>query len=416
LNSILTAFARPRLTKLLSGSRAVVASQVVFALGQAAILLILARQGQLETIGVFTAGLAIFSPLCLLAGLNSRTLIAIAATSGLSAATAFQLRAIAILGSGAIAAALLIPLAPDAATLAAAVLLVGTRAADQLSDVSIGFYQRDGRMDLIARSFAIRGLAGLLPFAFVLGLGGAIPLAAAAAALGTTSAVLLLEVRPLTAGTRTCTSPGLGTALREFLRSPAAFVPLVDSLHINAIRYALVLTSSADFLGLFGIAQAFFAPVQLLTTAIGYRRLAQARQLVERGDVLGLKRQAAVGLVLGGLLSLAFLLGALLIPTSVLALAVGDAAPDARSALLGVAVAFLFWAPNAMVGYPLIAANRQWAYLLAPLLGNVAFIASLALTHLTGETSVWTVMLLFSMSLLFRVICTLVALLRVRPL
>ncbi|WP_210530254.1 hypothetical protein [Rubellimicrobium arenae] len=396
--------------RILGGSRGVVLGQAVFAASQAAILMILAHRGQLETIGVFTAGLAIFGPLCLVASLNSRILIVIAAAPDLGPRTAFRLRGIAVLASAAVTALALIPVAPDAWTLLAAGLLIGTRAADQLSDVSIGFYQREGRTNLISRSFAVRGLAALSAFIAVLVPFDNVPVASAAAAVAATSAVLLLEVRPLLARFPDHEqAPGIWSTLRALVRFPAAFFPFVDSLHTNAIRYALVQVTSAQFLGLFGVAQALFSPFQLLTTAIGYQRLSLSKSLAERQDLPGLRRQAIRGLGLGLGLSLLFTAGALLVPHAVLALVVGDSVEATRDAMIKVGVAMFFWAPNAMVAHPVIAMNRQSSYLLAPLVSLLAFAGAVVGLHLWGTgTSVWLTVLLFSGSFLIRVVWCLV--------
>lgn len=290
--------------------------QAIWAIAQALIVVVVSRTGGLNLVGLLVLGLGIFSPACLLMGLNLRALIAIDNTGSIDIINAIRVRflsiTIALVFTGAVLWMIGDGVWDDWLVI---ILLVASRASDQSADIAIGYYQRTNRPFRIGLSFSLRGVASILPFAITIYLTGNLVTSAIVNLAAMVFVHLLIDIVPIW---RSAQRSHIG-GLRSFLGNlgmglASAPYPFLDSLLINSLRYAVVALLSKEILGLVGIAQTLYAPFQLMFSAIGFSFLPRMRALVTGGSLEEQLRHLAkgVGLVIAG--GLVFLIAAAVVP------------------------------------------------------------------------------------------------------
>jgi O-antigen/teichoic acid export membrane protein len=392
---------------LRQSSLLVVGGQVLWALGQAAVVLLLASNSMISLVGLLTLGLSVFAPICLVGGLNLRTLIAIDDSNSISIAVAIRLRFIFALFALAITVALLNIVSDNPEELIVVVALLGTRVADQLSDIAVGGFQRSGHHELIARSFAVRGAACAIPFGILWFLNGSVLVAAVASCLAALGATVVFDLRPQLTTTAACPPDG-GPNLVDFFKGLGkslftAPFPLLDSLHFNCFRYAIFMLASLEVLGLVGIAQTLYAPVQLLISAMGYRYLTKARQLKVHGTHGAFQHHVRVGTLLGLWPGTAFILLVAIVPALFLEPIFVDQPETGRNILLAVGIAMLPLGAAAFAAGSLVARGDVLSYVTGPVIGLSAFFLFLWPLSLVGtQDAVITVGAAFFISSVLR--------------
>lgn len=366
------------MNRLIGKVGSTVVGQAVWAAAQAAIVIVLSSRGEHALIGVYTLGLAVFAPLCLLGSLNLRTSVALGRDN-----MVFAPRQALALRAGVVIVALLVTLAVLTAAAGGfaqwliAATLISIRAVDQISDVSTGFYQRNDRQDLIARSFFIRGATNFLPFVATVVLTGDVLLATLLALAATLVAALAHDALPMLRKGG-AVAGRLWQEIRDIARRSAwvAFYPVLDNLHFNSFRYAMFLATSAEFMGLVGVAQTLFVPFQLVVTALGFQFLPQALRL-HHGDLKdgGSRENAHLwkGVGLGFAVTVSFAVLVWLMPSSLIGWIFQEGAQEARPALMVVAIAMLPVAATGFVALSLIAREERRLYVLAPTVALVVF-------------------------------------------
>lgn len=369
-----------------------VGGQAVWALSQAAVVITLSSGGLHGLIGVYVLGLAIFAPLCLMGSLNLRTSIALGRDTEFA-----SVREALLLRLGVVATALLITLiaiafaAPTQDIWAVAALLVAVRAADQISDVMTGFYQKDGRQDLIGRSFLVRGLFSLVPFLLVVYLTGDYIAASALTLVSALAAAFCHDVLPsLWKGRSRTDRPRLRSRLGDMVKRSATVAPypLLDNLHFNSFRYAMFLGTSPEYLGLVGVAQTLFVPFQLLVAALNLPFLPRAGRLVDDGRIGAFRKLLVLGLATGFSIAGTFLLAAWLMPEAIAERLFGADADTGTNAVILVAVAMLLVPANGFSASALIATTRSSLYTLAPVAGLAVFAALILVMDRSVEQTI----------------------------
>ncbi|WP_369652437.1 lipopolysaccharide biosynthesis protein [Variovorax sp. V213] len=400
-----------------STSLQIIGGQALWALTQALVILLLARQaGGVELIGTFTLALAIFTPLCLVGGLNLRNLIAIDEGKRIDIAAALILRAIVVVVALAITVVALQCTGNLNSQWLIVVALLATRALDHVSDVAAGFYQNNNRLGKIGTSFFARGCASFLPLIAIWSLGGGLGWAAVASFLTTLAAVIvfdLISIRKIKEINKDKGNPKIGVLFKALMPSlSASLFPFFDSLHSNSLRYVVFFLFSSSVLGLVGIAQTLFAPVQLLISALGYSYLPKMRMLVKAGDrdkIISLVRE---GSLQGLLPTAAFLILSLIVPESLLRVAFGSVDLNGlREALYMVSIAMLFFGVTGYLAQSVLAMRQERYYLLSPLIGSLSFFALTAVFYsFEPKIELIFVGILFASSFFSRMVCNLMGL------
>lgn len=347
----------------------------LWAVCQASVILFLASLGNYSLVGLIVLGLAILAPLTLAGSLNLRTLLAIDSSRRLDIVAAIFVRSLMVSVSLMISLVTLFIVARDIGDALVASLVIATRLVDQVSDVAIGHYQRSASYHLIARSFAARGLSHSSTFFAVYVFTGSLTAAACLALIACAAAGYKFDIVSLLTRGREASS---GDSKLAVLKSIGESIwtspfPMLDSLHFNSLRFGVYVSASEHLLGLVGVAQTAFSPMQILITVLGYTHLARSRKCVLDGDVLGYRRNVHRGIFWGGSVATLFLFFVALVPDSVLDVIYRDFSSEGRQIMSVVAVAMIPWAVTGFNCQNLISSHRFFAYTINPVLGLVVF-------------------------------------------
>lgn len=364
------------------GSTAV--GQAVWAVAQAAVILLLSKSGEHALIGIFMLGLAIFVPLCLLGSFNLRMAVSIDRDLAFSPRLVVSFRIVVVSLAYTITAALLFILSDSLDQWLAGTLLIGMRAADQLGDVVAGFYTRDDRQDLVARSFFLRGIANIAPFVILFQLTHDVIITAGFTSGIAIATVAFHDLRPMLRAAVPSVKRLLVPEMLQTLRKTAmtAPIPVLDSLHFCSFRYAIYFTASTELLGMVGVGQTLFVPFQLLSSAINFTYLPFASRVLPDANRNEVGRHLALGMLLGFSVSCLFLLSAFLLPQWLAAMLFGERAKDATSIVKMVALAMLAVTPSVFASSCLISLGQEKTYMLSPLVGILMFVCVGALLPL----------------------------------
>jgi len=296
----------------------ILAGQVVWAAAQVLVVLTLARQGSLELLGLYTLGLAIYSPACLILGLNMRVIVAIDSNDKLHFLPAMKIRATTALVSllPTIAFVCLYGNAEDSTV---AVLLLLGRFADQGSDLAVGFHQKHGLHNKIGTSLIARGIACGAPFAYFSYLYDSVALGAFASSVLTFVAFAIVDFH----GAGKTDGAYQKQSVREFIflikdKMQSAPYPFLDSIFLNSLRYAVAIFLSAQALGVLAVVQTLYSPIQLIVSSVGHVYVTKARKLVNSESKLELSKHYRMAIICSLILNFLFILLSLLLPASVL--------------------------------------------------------------------------------------------------
>jgi O-antigen/teichoic acid export membrane protein len=279
--------------------------RIVYGATQFALLVVLARLGDVSMVGGFSFALAYTAPAMVFANLHLRSLYATDVDGRFAWSTYLGVRRSATLVAtvGLLVSLAVMPIDPAVAWATAWIAVA--KGFETASDLHYGVFQRHGRMDCFGRSLAARGLGGVSVVALVLGLGGSLPWAMAAMAAWW-GLLLVVHDGPIAARLRPDTRErivGGTTGQLVWQAAPMGLVFLLDSLHQNVPRYFVESTLGTQQLGLFTpmvymitIGSAFVfalgapaAPVlarmATLRDHVGF--VALARRIIVRGAMLG---------------------------------------------------------------------------------------------------------------------------------
>lgn len=241
---------------------------------QGGMVVALTRLGSPEQLGQFALGLAVSGPVFLLANLGLRRVLATDVASGYRFADYFGLRLLTSAAAAGAVAAIALAGGTRAETAAVVVAAGGAKAIEAAGDVVSGLFQQRGRMDLAARSLALRGVTGLAAVASGLALSGSV--FTAVVWMGASWwAVLLLHDLPGAARVL-----GGGEALRPrwragpaaalaWLALPLGLVAAVGGLRASLPSYAIERHLGEAALGIFSALAYFPAAANRVASALG---------------------------------------------------------------------------------------------------------------------------------------------------
>ena len=253
---------------------------VVNALCQYGMILVLARWGTNTAVGQFDLGLAIASNVLALAMLQLRNVQITDTRRTFRFADYFGTRIVwTLLGLGAIVAWGL--LASDDRTTLWVILLVGLmKSVDSVSDIVRGLFHFHERMDLNGVSLIVRGILSLLALAFAMILTGSVVIASATAAVSYLIAFMAYDV---VFARRILSLKSVGTSGDQFrpqfrlqamaeltwIALPLGAVMAMISLQTNIPRYVLESYYGTSSLGYFGPLVYPMMAGMMVTTAMG---------------------------------------------------------------------------------------------------------------------------------------------------
>lgn len=383
----------------------IVAGQFFWAIAQALVIVLITKQEYgAELAGIYGLAVAVYTPICLLAGLNLRNLLAIDGKKTINSRAAVVVRVVST--SLALMAAYFVAgmMVESGLQLLLIILLLSTRLADQVSDIAAGVFQRDEKFERIALSYFCRGVGNLIPLVAAHFLNLSFLGAAAVALFLVASVTFAIDLNPLLKMERRRID------LRDFIYSMKAKYwgapfQFLDSLHSNSLRYAASFFLPLQTIGVLSVAQTIYAPVQMIVGAVGYTYIIKTRKIFESKDGLGLQRHALNGALLGLFFSLSFFALLYFLPReTLLGVFSFENIPNAGEILLLTTLSML---PMSIGGLPsqiLIAIERYKSYSLVPFIGVLSYYSFLiTLIFLKGNFRLNELLIVFAASYILRV-------------
>ncbi len=299
------------------------AGMLSYALCQWGILVAIARLGSPRMVGQFALGLAISSPVILLANLELRAILSTDARREFHYQDYLGLRLLttllALVVIGALAGAL-----GEGGEIARVVIALGVfRATEAVSDLQYGLFQQRGRNDRMGRSLMIRGPISLASLAGGLALTGSVFWGVAAMAVGG-GLVLLLHDLPCATGLLRSAPRGEVEATRPrwhwpvlgrlaLISAPLGLGTMLFALNASLPSLLLQKYSGVASVGIFAVLLSLMMAGHVGVNAIGQSAYMRLAELSAAGDGRGfrrlLSRMLAAVAVLGasGLLAVTFL-------------------------------------------------------------------------------------------------------------
>lgn len=348
-----------------------VGGQSIWALSQALLIVILSLREGIELVGLFTASLSVFSPICLIGSLNLRNLLAIDNEKSISLKEALLIRSVVVTLAITVSLALFTSIQTGDQNSLVILILLGIRSLDQLSDLGVGFHQRQGNHIRIALSFAGRGLSSLLPYILAYTDHITIIEASLAALIITAIWCIFGDLLPMFADSKN------KFAKLPILRRPGIFklatFPVTDSLHVNSLRYLTIINGSTLQLGLLGISQTVYSSIQLVTTALGYSYLARSRIIAENYNPAEFIRHVSKGIIWGAIPSIILVIILYIIPEKLYSLAFGINYESGKTVCILVAIAMSPIAISGFTSQCIMTMGSATSYALNPFLGIMIF-------------------------------------------
>lgn len=260
---------------------------VVYAGSQWAWLVVIAKMSDVATAGVFALGLAIATPVIVLANMNLRVVQANDVREQYRFGHYLALRLAATLLALCIIAGILVasPYAPASKLVVGAVALF--KAMESFSDVLYGLQQQHERMDCIAKSMLLRGPLSVLALALGLYGHGSVLWGALGIVLAWGVVVLLYDIpngRRLLHAQNPCADRA-GWGMRRFgiaphwdwpvlwrlalYALPVGMVLALVSFNLNIPRYVLEHVVGARALGIFAAIACFAQAGEIVARALG---------------------------------------------------------------------------------------------------------------------------------------------------
>jgi len=230
------------------------AGNAVYAACQWGWIVVLAKAGTPEDVGLLALALAVTAPLFMLAGLQLRAVQATDARRRHAFGEYLGLRlALTVAACAGVGVFLLAGGAPREAVPAILVVAVA-RAFEATSDIYYGLFQQHERMDAVAVSLALRGIASVAVLGAVVAATGSVT-AGLAGLAGTWLAVVLVHDVPraarLASGSRRAIWDPSRLRPLAILALPLGGVTALVSLSANVPRYVLGRLRGVDELGCF---------------------------------------------------------------------------------------------------------------------------------------------------------------------
>jgi O-antigen/teichoic acid export membrane protein len=283
------------------------AGNAIYYACQWGMLSVLAKLGSAAVVGRFALGMAITAPVFMFTNLQLRGVQATDSRSEFEFADYFTLRCLATsLGFAAVVAVALLS-RYDRSTRCVIVLLGGAKSVESLSDVVAGLMQRVERLDQLATSLMIKGIASIIAFTAVFWTLRS--LAAAVSAIGLTWLLVFLlydfrlarKAIGSTAKMLKLNSEILGRLV--VLSLPLGIVMALMSLNTNIPRYVLEHYLGESKLGIFASLAYLGTAASLIINALGQSAAARlSRMFADRqfeAFTLLLQKFALLGALIG---------------------------------------------------------------------------------------------------------------------
>ncbi len=290
---------------------------VIYGASQWAILSLLAKLGGAGMLGEYTFAVALAAPVSMLSHLNLRAVLATDVTHRHSFGDYLALRLWTSL-----AALIVIGTIGAASGRFAVTVLLGTAlAAENISDIYHGAWQRNERMDAVARALTLRSIASVTALGLALLLHARLVIAVAALAAVRSAIVLFYDHPRGSRGEKLArTGPA---ALWDIFRTalPLGIVLMLISLTTNLPRYSIERYLGSAQLGVFAAIASLVTAAQLVVNAMGQSATPRLARLFSAGELTKFKHLSGRMVLAAAGMGIAGVAGAALLGRPVLALA-----------------------------------------------------------------------------------------------
>jgi O-antigen/teichoic acid export membrane protein len=334
-----------------------------YALTQWGMLVALAKFGSATRVGEFAFALALTAPIVLFANLQLRAVQATDAGSAYTFADYLGLRTITTaLALGAIA--LVAFIGGRGAHLALIIAVVGcAKAVESLSDVFHGFFQRYERMDRVALSLLVKGIASLGAWCLGLWLTGTVLGAALGLLIAWTATLLFVDQRSARRLAPTERfRPGYDRTKLQALAStvwPLGASMCLLSITTNIPRYFIEAAHGTATLGVFAGMAYLLTAGAMLMNALGQSTSPRVARLLVNGQHTDAARLLRRQLAIAGMLGVAGIVVAALFGRPLLALFYTAEFATETGAFVWIMVAACVGYLNSVFGYSLTAAREM---------------------------------------------------------
>jgi O-antigen/teichoic acid export membrane protein len=248
------------------------AGNVMYALSQWGIIMVLAKLGSPAMVGGFTLGLAVTAPIILIFDLQLRSVLATDTKNEYSFQHYLTLKgimsliAICFLG-------IVILIGGYHGQAALVIFLIGiAKVIESIIELHYGLFQKHERMDMIAKSLIIRGSLSLVILSALLAVTNSLLLAVTGYTLTWIVLLIFLEITKAKQfiGTRNVARIDYTIVKKLFLTSfPLGIVMMMISLYTNIPRYAIEHISGTEALGFFSAIFYIITAGNLVINAMG---------------------------------------------------------------------------------------------------------------------------------------------------
>jgi O-antigen/teichoic acid export membrane protein len=341
--------------------------QGAYAVGQWAIVIIVARLGGPALIGQLTLALAITAPIFVFGYLQMRE-IQVVDTRGRYDFTDYRAVRLGTMALALLATAAVAVLAGYPTVIATVILAVGlTRAIGGLSDIYYGLVQRHERLDRVAQSMLARTVIGCAALGFALVLTGSL-VAALLAQAAAWAAVWWLFDRRVAKPWR-----GIGAAHRAdgsrtlrgrlwlaWLGLPLGGALMLNTLNANVPRYAIGGFLDVDALGIFAALGHFVVAGNTVLHSVGHAAIPRLAKLFAERRIAAYCMLLSQFCGIGALLGLAGVLTAFWFGEPILRLVYGEPFSSHADLLVLIMLANTIWYASMPLGVHSLSAMHRF--------------------------------------------------------
>lgn len=340
------------------------AGNAVYAASQWGMVSVLAKLGSPELVGQYALGVAVTTPVLMLAQSNLRSVIATDVTHEHRFRDYRNLRILSLFV--ALFAIVILSVAGHKGAESIAIMLVGiAQTVEWMSDVYHGLMQQRDLMDRMAVSMAIRGVLSVGIMAVVLKLSGSLMAALAGVVIVRLFMLFLYDSRIATRNFvdqrgRASSAPRRLQEIRRILHVslPLGVVVMLGSLSLNIPRYFIAHSMGTRMLGIYSAIASVTAAGNLIVNALGQAATPRMAKLFSAGNHGAMKRLTAQLCGTGVLLGAGGLLACLVIGRRVLTICFGPEYADHNNLLMMLAVAAGAGYVASLLGYAITACRR----------------------------------------------------------
>ncbi|UOQ95064.1 oligosaccharide flippase family protein [Halobacillus shinanisalinarum] len=281
------------------------ASNIVFALFQWLLLIVLTKLGNQELVGMYTLGLAITAPIMIFSNLQLRAIQATDANNENEFKDFLSLRLFAML-FGLLVCTVIIFYSGYSIQLCLIIFLIAiSKAIEGLNDIVYGFLQKIEDMNKIAISLILRAVLGFVLFSLSFYFTKSLQIAIIGLSLAWLLVLILWDIKKLFKHNINFTLHFNFKVLSRlfYVSVPLGFVSMLGSLNTNLPRYIIENQLSLEALGIFGAISYVLVGASKFTTSINQTvspRLARYYSNGNKHQFLSLfKKTLSINLVFG---------------------------------------------------------------------------------------------------------------------